>query len=251
MQRDLGDGGCEAKWLRRRQLRQRCASAQPDFGRSPRLLPTLHATEVLDCGEIDSGREYDYTARDCFKIRGKTVARPPEIAGHADATRQRLALAVERSTRRTILAAARRAGARRVTLTLVYRLTQTVAGAGDWSGEAYRSEAFLTIPWESSRAPGIHGLSRGAQRARARHCSLRNLGASRRLLDAVVCGGLTIPRTGRFPTWPMAPLRERRTGLRAGAAGGQPRWPGVSEPPRRDTPSWDVPKSAGTVIRGL
>lgn len=137
-----------------------CGLAAPfwlDFGKSPRLLPTLHATEVLDCGEADSGREYDYTARGYFKIRGRTVARLPEIAGHADATRQRLALTVKRSTRRTILAAARRAGARRVTLTLVYRLTQTVPGAGDGSGKAYRSEALLTIPSGPSRAPASTG----------------------------------------------------------------------------------------------
>lgn len=120
------------------------------------MLPTLHATEVLDCAEVESGREYDYTARGYFKIRGKTVARLPQIVGHADGTRQRVALAVKRSTRHSIRAAAGRVGARRVTLTLVYRLTQT-AGAGSWTGNAYGVDSFVTIPWETSRTPAFTG----------------------------------------------------------------------------------------------
>lgn len=118
---------------------------QLNFGASPRLLPILHATGALDCGELGSGREYDYTARGYFKIHGKTVARLPTITGHADATRRPLRLTVKRSTRHAIRAAARRRGARRVTLTLVYRLTQT-AGAGTWTGRAYGVDSFLTIP---------------------------------------------------------------------------------------------------------
>jgi hypothetical protein len=129
---------------------------QLDFGRSPHLLPTLHAVEVLDCGEVDSGREYDYTARGYFKIHGRTVAQLPQIAGHADATRQRLTLTVKRSTRHTIRVAARRAGARRVTLTLVYRLTRT-SGDGSSNGKAYGVDSFLTIPQEPSRNPLFAG----------------------------------------------------------------------------------------------
>ena len=116
------------------------------FGKAPRLLPTLHATEYLDCG--GDGREYDYAVKGYFKVAGSTVARLPSITGHVDASRQHVALNVKRSTRHTIRAAARRRGARRTTLTLVYRLTQTRTVAGDLAPpvQTYATDSFLTIP---------------------------------------------------------------------------------------------------------
>ncbi len=116
------------------------------FGKAPRLLPTLHPTESLDCG--GDGREYDYTVKGYFKVADRTVARLPSFAGHADANIERLPLNVKRSTRHTIRAAAKRRGARRTTLTLVYRLTRTNPVAGDPNPlvQTYSTDAFLTIP---------------------------------------------------------------------------------------------------------
>jgi hypothetical protein len=116
-----------------------------DLGKDPRLLPTVPATENLDLCEVDSGREYDYTAKGYFKIKGKTVARLPTITGHANADRQRLKLTIGRATRHTIRAAAKTRGARRVTLTLVYRLTQTTEPV-TWTGRPYGDDSYLTIP---------------------------------------------------------------------------------------------------------
>lgn len=116
-----------------------------DFGKDPRLLPTVRATEKLDLCEVDSGREYDYTAKGYFKIKGKTVARLPTVTGHANADRERLTLTICRTTRHTIRAAAKKRGARRVTLTLVYRLTKTT-GPGTWTGRTYGDDSYLTIP---------------------------------------------------------------------------------------------------------
>jgi hypothetical protein len=118
------------------------------FGKSPRLLPTLHATENLDCGDAD-GREYDYVAKGYFKVAGRTVARLPSFTGHVNATHEHLTLTVKRSIRHTIRAAAARRGARRTTLTLVYRITQTNTIQGDLASPAvptYAEDAFLTIP---------------------------------------------------------------------------------------------------------
>ena len=116
------------------------------LGAHPRLLPTVHATEVLDCG--GDGREYDYVVKGYFKVAGRTVARLPGQRGHADAARERIALTVTRSTRHTIRAAATRRGARRTTLTLVYRLTQTNVIEGDLAPrvQTYAHDAFLEIP---------------------------------------------------------------------------------------------------------
>lgn len=118
------------------------------FGKSPRLVTTLHATETLDCGDAD-GREYDYVVRGYFKVAGKTVARLPGITGHADGTHDRVTVTVKRSTRDTIHAAAERHGAHRTTLTLVYRLTQTNTIPGDQAPrtpQPYADDTFLTIP---------------------------------------------------------------------------------------------------------
>ena len=116
------------------------------FGKTPSLLPTLRPTEYLDCG--GDGREYDYTVKGYFKVAGRTVARLPTFTGHADASVERLALNVKRSTRHTIRAAAKRRGARRTTLTLVYRITQTNTVPGDLAGPVgtYATDAHLTIP---------------------------------------------------------------------------------------------------------
>lgn len=118
------------------------------FGKSPRLLATLHPVESLDCGDAD-GRQYDYVVRGYFKVAGKTVARLPSISGHADAThKERLSVPVKRVTRHTIRAAAKRRGAHRTTLTLVYHLTQTNVIAGDLAAQTqrYAQDVFLTIP---------------------------------------------------------------------------------------------------------
>jgi hypothetical protein len=117
------------------------------FGKSPRLLPTLNVTERLDCGDAD-GREYDYSVKGYFKVGRTPVARLPMVTGHADASGEHIGLAVKRSTRHAIRAAARRRGARRTTLTLVYRLTQTNTISGDQAPreQTYAQDVFLTIP---------------------------------------------------------------------------------------------------------
>jgi hypothetical protein len=117
-----------------------------NFGKSPRLLPTLHATEVLDAAQ--ENREYDYVAKGYFKVAGKTVARLPTFKGHADANRQHLALTVKRSTRSTIRAAAKHRGVHRVTLTLIYRLVLTTRIPGDQTPitQTAKQYADLTIP---------------------------------------------------------------------------------------------------------
>lgn len=116
------------------------------FGKAPRLMATLHATESLDCG--GDGREYDYAVKGYFKVAGRTVARLPTFTGHADGGPDHVALPVKRTTRHTIRAAAKRRGARRTTLTLVYRITQTTTVAGDLAPrvQTYATDAFLTIP---------------------------------------------------------------------------------------------------------
>ncbi len=93
------------------------------------------------------GREYDYVVKGYFKVAGNTVARLPSITGHADVTHERLALTLKRSTRNTIRAAAKRRGARRTTLTLVYRLTQANTIPGDQAPrtDRYADDTFLTI----------------------------------------------------------------------------------------------------------
>lgn len=116
------------------------------FGKAPRLLPTLRPTEYLDCG--GDGREYDYTVKGYFKVADRTVARLPTFTGHADASIERLALNVKRPTRHIIRAAAKRRGARRTTLTLVYRITQTNTVSGNMASPVgtYATDAHLTIP---------------------------------------------------------------------------------------------------------
>jgi hypothetical protein len=116
------------------------------FAKDARLLPTLHATEVLDAEQ--ESREYDYVTKGYFKIAGTTVARLPAISGHVDATRQHRTLIVKRSTRSTIRAAAKRRGARRVTLTLVHRLTLTTHIPGDQTPRTQTAtqDTHLTIP---------------------------------------------------------------------------------------------------------
>lgn len=110
------------------------------------LLPTLHATELLDAAE--EGREYDYVTKGYFKVGGKTVARLPSFRGHADSTREHLRLTVKRSTRSTIRAAAKRRGSRRVILTLVHQLTLTTTIPGDMAlrTKTIAQDAYLVIP---------------------------------------------------------------------------------------------------------
>jgi hypothetical protein len=125
-----------------------CGVAPPvvlDFGKTPRLLPTMHAVARLDCG--NDGREYDYVVQGYFKVAGKTVARLPSFSGHSGATDARLSVPVTHATRHTIRASARRHGARRTTLTLVYRLTQTNVIGGDQAPRttSYAEDSFLTI----------------------------------------------------------------------------------------------------------
>jgi hypothetical protein len=100
-----------------------------DFGKHPRLLPTLHAKQNLDAAEED--REYDYTAKGYFKIATKTVARLPQFSGHATQALKPISLKVKASTRHTIRAVARRHHGKHVTLTIVYRLTLTKTFPGD------------------------------------------------------------------------------------------------------------------------
>ena len=94
-----------------------------DFGKKPRLLPTLHAKQTLDAAQ--DTREYDYSAKGYFKIANKTVARLPQFTGHATRTLKPITLKVKTSTRRTIRAVAKRHHAKHVILTLVYRLHLT------------------------------------------------------------------------------------------------------------------------------
>ena len=100
-----------------------------DFGKNPRLLPTLHAKQNLDAAQ--ETREYDYTAKGYFKIANKTVARLPQFTGHATQTLKPITLKVKSSTRRTIRAAAKRHHAKHVILTLVYRLHLANPTPGD------------------------------------------------------------------------------------------------------------------------
>jgi hypothetical protein len=110
------------------------------------LLPVLHATEIV--GFAEDGWEYDYVTKGYFKVGGKTVARLPTFSGHADRTEEHLRLAVKRSTRSTIRAAAKRRGTRRVILTLVHRLTLTASypGAVAPRTQTVTQHAYLTIP---------------------------------------------------------------------------------------------------------
>ena len=72
-----------------------------NFGKSPQLLPTLHATQVLDAADVQDGRQYDYSVKGYFKIAGKTVARLPTFTGHVTATRQHSRLREKASTQPT------------------------------------------------------------------------------------------------------------------------------------------------------
>lgn len=109
-----------------------------------RLLPVLHATERV--GFPEDGRQYDYVTKGYFKVADKTVARLPAFSGHADSTPEHIRLAVKRSTRRTIRAAAKRHHTNRVILILVHRITRTgggVDGVGD--KQTVTQERLLTI----------------------------------------------------------------------------------------------------------
>jgi hypothetical protein len=128
--------------------RAECGTAPPvllDFGTSPTLAPVLHAVARTDCG--NDGREYDYAVQGYLKVAGRTVARLAAFTGHVGAADAPLTVAVPRATRHVVRAAARRHGAHRTTLTLVYRLTQTNVIAGDAAPRTvrYAEDAFLTI----------------------------------------------------------------------------------------------------------
>jgi hypothetical protein len=110
----------------------------------PRLLPVLHATERV--GFPEDGWQYDYATKGYFKVADKTVARLPAFSGHADSNPEQLRLAVKRSTRRTIRAAAERHHTNRVILILVHRITETAGPTGVGDAQTVTQEVFMTIP---------------------------------------------------------------------------------------------------------
>jgi hypothetical protein len=110
----------------------------------PRLLPVLHATERV--GFPEDGWQYDYATKGYFKVADKTVARLPAFSGHADSNPEQLRLAVERSTRRTIRAAARRHRTNRVILILVHHITETAGPTGVGDRQTVTQQVFMTIP---------------------------------------------------------------------------------------------------------